>query len=163
MTAGMLAKSMLAKAAASAPAAAPAAPHERAIDHYFATAVDQPVHVPWHMGEAVAVDQAANVPWHMGDRRPLNRYFAAVSGLPDERAHAHALATGKSAHAVGVIHAADGLWYSFAFNSLDDADDWFGKAISEPTAYTYAAYFDKDAAGLAYTANESISRHRGRA
>jgi hypothetical protein len=81
--------------------------------------------------------------------------IVGIGASENERAHAHALATGKSAHAVGVIRMADGLWYSFAFNSLDDADDWFGRAISSPGSYTYAAYFDKDAAGNAYVANEA--------
>jgi len=43
-----------------------------------------------------------------------------------------------------------------AFNSLDDADDWFGTATQDKTSFTYAAYYDKDPNGVAFVANEEL-------
>lgn len=101
------------------------------------------------------VDITGTEPWQSIVGMSGEPWQSIVGAGENERAHAHALATGKGGHAVGVICMADGLWYSFAFNTLDDADDWFGRAISNPGSYTYAAYFDKDASGNAYAANEA--------
>lgn len=76
--------------------------------------------------------------------------------IADVRAKAQDIATQKPGHAVGVIHAADGQWHALAFNTLDDADDWFGTATQDKTSFTYAAYYDKDPNGGAFVANEEI-------
>lgn len=76
--------------------------------------------------------------------------------IQDVRIRAKSLASQKPGRAVGVVHSADGLWHTLAFRSLDDADDWFGTAIRDKAAFTYAAYFDKDASGTAFLENEEI-------
>jgi hypothetical protein len=76
--------------------------------------------------------------------------------IADVRAKAQDIATQKQGPAIGVIHAVDGQWHALAFNSLDDADDWFGTVTQDKSSFTYAAYYDKDLSGTAFIANEEI-------
>jgi len=61
--------------------------------------------------------------------------------------------------AVGVRRGADGKWQLKSFRSTDDADDWFGLAISEPGDFTYAAYFSKFR-GVPFLEHEEVGRGR---
>jgi len=82
------------------------------------------------------------------------------SAIDDVRKQATVIAAKKSGNAVGVIHTVDGTWHALAFRSSDDADDWFGRAIAEPSSFTYAAYYEKDASGVPYLQNEQIGGAR---
>jgi len=66
-----------------------------------------------------------------------------ASPIDGARARAHALAVGKSANAVGVIHSKlDGHWHTFVFDSLDDAIDWLQRVTYDKTSFTYAAVYE---------------------
>ena len=65
--------------------------------------------------------------------------------IDNVRRRAQALAEKRAGNAIGVIHTSkDGLWHVLAFRSADDADDWLNTATQDQSAYTYAAYFDKE-------------------
>jgi hypothetical protein len=60
-----------------------------------------------------------------------------------------------------VIHTAkDGLWHTLAFRTSDDADDWLGTATHDLSAFTYAAYYDKDDYSWPHPVNEKIGGGR---
>jgi hypothetical protein len=61
---------------------------------------------------------------------------------------------------IGVLRAPRNRWTLKSFRTLDDADDWFGRATFEPRDFTYAAYYEKDANGIPYLENEKIGGAR---
>jgi len=64
---------------------------------------------------------------------------AAAASLRDQASAAAAQMPGRI---VGVALTGEG-WHLEAFDSVDDADDWFGNATDVPHLFVYAAYFDK--------------------
>jgi hypothetical protein len=86
---------------------------------------------------------------------------AIGSALDDVRSRAKTLADKRAGNVIGVIHMSkDGLWHTLAFRSSDDADDWLGTATHDPSAYTYAAYFDKEDYSWPHPVNEKIGGTR---
>ena len=67
------------------------------------------------------------------------------AAIDDVRRRAQTLADRREGDVIGVIHTSkDGLWHTIAFRTADDADDWLNTATQDQSAYTYAAYFDKE-------------------
>jgi len=79
------------------------------------------------------------------------------------RAHAQSIASANNASVVGVIRTARGTWQARGFRDADVADDWLGAATAEPTAYTYAAIYDKTDVMWPHPLNEKVGSARGRA
>jgi hypothetical protein len=123
------------------------------------------------------------VAWHKSDNpehEPLLAQFVASRGgatrtagiihggrtsigaaIDDVRRRAQTLAEKRAGSVIGVIHTPkDGLWHTLAFRSADDADDWLNTATQDQTAFTYAAYFDKDDATYPHPYIEKIGGYR---
>jgi hypothetical protein len=79
--------------------------------------------------------------------------------LGDVRSRAQSIANKRAGNVVGVIHTTkDNLWHALAFRNVDDADEWL--ETQDQTAYTYAAYYDKDAATWPNAVIEKIGGFR---
>lgn len=86
---------------------------------------------------------------------------AIGAALDDVRSRARSIANKRVGSVVGVIHTSqDGLWHALAFSDADAADDWLGLATQDPTAYTYAAYYDKEDFQWPHPVNEKIGGPR---
>jgi hypothetical protein len=82
------------------------------------------------------------------------------AAIDDVRASAQTVARGNNASVVGVIRTARGVWQSRGFRDADAADDWLGGTTRDPSAYVYAAIFDKTDYTWPYPLNEKIGTAR---
>lgn len=89
-------------------------------------------------------------------------YTIVGAALDLLRRQAKAAAQDMPGRVIGTRRDASSSWQLKSFHSTDDADDWFGHAVAEPAAFTYAAYFSKDANGIPYLENEAIGGARTR-
>ena len=71
-----------------------------------------------------------------------------------ETARAHAVT--KPGTAAGVIQTLDGRLHGRGFRNLDDAIDWLEHITRNRGSFTYAAAYEKDAAGAAFIQAEEI-------
>lgn len=109
--------------------------------------------VPWHSivgAEGVGAESVGAGPW----------YTIIGAALDVLRRQAKAAAEEMPGRVIGVLRDARGKWQLKSFRTLDDADDWFGYATSEPRDFSYAAYFEKDRNGIPYLENEKIGGGR---
>ena len=113
------------------------------------------------------------VSWSKSDDPAADRLIAqqlarhgvspSVSGPVGEaldvlRRQASAAADELPGRVIGVSRDGNGKWQIKQFRSADDADDWFGRATRDATAFTYAAYFDKSDPTYPAPLNETIGR-----
>jgi hypothetical protein len=108
--------------------------------------------VPWY-------SVIGAVPWHsvVGG---LPWYTVIGAAVDEHRTHAASLANAKRGNVVGVVRTANGTWFTLAFGSSDDADDWLGMATRDPSGYVYAAYFDKKSPLFPRPENEKLGGTR---
>lgn len=110
--------------------------------------------VTWSMSNQPEHDQLiANFVASQASPRTAGVYAGASwdtmigAAVDDVKARALSEARKRAGDVVGVIHltkpAPAGLWVAMAFNSMDDAFDWFDTATQDQNAFTYAAYYDK--------------------
>lgn len=99
----------------------------------------------------------------MSSPRMAGAYVGTSIGaaIDDVRSKAESLAARRAENVIGVIHTAkDDRWHVLAFHNADDADDWITTATQDPSAYTYAAYFDKQGVSWPHAYIEKISGMR---
>lgn len=124
---------------------------------------DDPAHAPL-IAEQIAKHASTRAAGEIGEvvgTEPWQTIVGAAIGVL--RRQAKVAAEEMPGHVIGVRRDARNSWTLKSFRSLDDADDWFGRAIAEPADFTYAAYFEKDAHGIPYLENEAIGGARGAA
>jgi len=83
-------------------------------------------------------------------------YDVVGAALDDFREKARAHAVTKAGGAAGVLMTVDGRLHGRGFRNLDDAIDWLEHITRNRTSFTYAAAYEKDAAGNAYIQAEEI-------
>jgi hypothetical protein len=71
-----------------------------------------------------------------------------------ETARAHAVT--KPGNAAGVLLTVDGKLHGRGFRNLDDAVDWLDHITRNRGSFTYAAAYEKDAAGAAFIQAEEV-------
>jgi hypothetical protein len=76
--------------------------------------------------------------------------------LDDVREKARAHAVTKPGTAAGVLVTVDGKLHGRGFRNLDDAIDWLDHITRNRGSFTYAAAYEKDAAGAAFIQAEEI-------
>lgn len=95
--------------------------------------------------------------------RPVRAFdrvgYSIGTAFDNVRNRARAIAEKRAGNVIGVIHTPkDGTWRAFAFERVDDADDWFGASTQDPESFTYAAYYDKTDYMWPYPINEKIGK-----
>ncbi len=80
----------------------------------------------------------------------------AKNALASIRKQASDAAGGNDAGVLGVVRWADGNWSLEPLKSVDEADDWFGYLLGDPSKYVYAAYYDKADRTFPGPVNESV-------
>lgn len=78
------------------------------------------------------------------------------SAIDDYRHQAQVAAQQMPGRVIGLRLDASRQWQLASFPSTDAADDWFGQMTSEPSAYVYAAYFDKGDPTFPSPLNEAL-------